>query len=162
MPKGVYERSKSFDVTEAPQDHKDVLLSLDSEHEGPIQEVEQVTDMANFNEHAALEAFYNEPVTVFIYEGQNNDIPYVQLNINGESPLPGSDYLVRGKEHTIKRKFVEVLANMRPVTYTQPYKGTNSDLENYYKPQVTVRFPFSVVHDANPQGRKWIQSLMGK
>lgn len=161
MPNYGTTRRKSIDVTEAPQNHKDILLSLDSD-EAPIQEIEPVTDMAHFDEHAAREAFYNEPVTIFLYEGQANDVPFVQMNINGESPLPGSDYLVRGKEHTVKRKFVEVLANMRPVTYTQPYKGSNSDLENYYKPNVAVRFPFSVVHDANPKGVNWIKGLMGQ
>ena len=162
MPKGVYERTKDFDVTTAPQNHKDVALSLDPDSdEMPIQEIEQVTDMSSINDHIALEAFYNEPVKIFIYEGDANDIPFVQMNVNGESPLPGNDCLMRGKEYTIKRKFVEVLANMRPVKYTQPYKGTNGDLENYYKPQVSVRFPFTIVHDANPRGQAWIKSLMG-
>lgn len=163
MPKGVYERSKSFDVTEAPQNAADVDANLDTPLDEIVQEIETVTDVYGFADKAARLKFYEEPVRVFVYEGSGpNDEKFIHLQNDGENVLPGSPYLPRGCESTIKRKFVEQLATMRPITYSQPFKGTGSEQENLYRPQVSVRYPFSIVHDANPQGRKWIQSLMGK
>lgn len=163
MPRGVYERSKSFDVTEAPQNALDVDAGLETPIDQIVQEVEPVTNVYGASEKAAKLAFYEEPVRIFVYEGSGaNDEKYIHLQNNGENVLPGSPYLPRGCESTIKRKFVEQLASMRPITYSQPYKGTGSEQENIYRPQVSVRYPFSIVHDANPQGAKWIKSFMGK
>lgn len=163
MPRGIYERTKSFDVTEAPQSAKDVDANLDTPLDEIIQEVETYGNIKDFNEKAALLAFMEEPVRIFLYEGNGqNDEKSVHLQNNGENVLPGNPLLRRGMEHTIKRKFVEQLATMRPISYSQPHKGSGNDLENVFRPHVSVKYPFSVRHDANPRGPEWLKNILGK
>jgi hypothetical protein len=165
MPKGVYERSKTFDVTDAPQDHKDVEIPLEGDVGTLIQEVETYGDTYSLNDKAAELAFMEEPVKIFLYEGSGpNDIRHAHLQINGESPYPHNPLLMRGMEHTIKRKFVQRLGEMRTVAYTQPLKGHGiPEQENLYRPQVSMSFPFSIIHDGNNSQRaqQWRKKVMG-
>lgn len=161
MPRGVYERNKEFEVTEAPQNHKDRDFSALSGD--VIQEVEVTGDVYSLNDKAEKLKFLEEPVRVFLYEGGKNDMPFVHLQVNGECALPGNDpRVMRGQEHTLKRKFVESLARMRSVSYSQPFAGIDAARENVYRPQVSVQYPFSVIQDPNPKGGAWLKSIMGQ
>lgn len=165
MPKGVYERSKTFDVTEAEQNLKDVVVPTEGDIGSLIQEVETYSDSYSLSDKAAELAFMEEPVKIFLYEGSNpNDMKYAHLQINGESALPHMPALPRGMEHTIKRKFVQRLAEMKTVGYTQPFRGQgNAERENTFRAQVALTFPFSIIADSNQskKAQDWRQKLMG-
>ena len=61
----------------------------------------------------------------------------------------------------VKRKFVEVLAKSKITTYSQEKYRDNDGNESYRQiPHTAVRYPFSMVEDANPRGRDWLKSIL--
>lgn len=109
-------------------------------------------------------AFLEEPVTIILAEStEKNPEQYVFCSVNGEGPGPGGmPWLPRNVEITIKRKFVEVLAKARPVHYSNA-EGVNpqtGERQVSQRASSSHRYPFQVVHDANPRGRDWLKNLM--
>jgi hypothetical protein len=165
MPKGVYERNSNVvDATEAPQNEKDVIVPLEGSIDALVREVEVTGNVVGLSEKAASLAFMEEPVRIFLHETTNpTDELYVFCSVNGEPALRSNPYLKRGGEYTIKRKFVNVLANARMTSYSQPYAGTNdARSENILRPHVSMKYPFSVIEDQNPKGVSWLRSVMAK
>ena len=165
MPKGVYERNgSSTDATEAPQNEKDVVIPLEGSVDSLIREVEVTGNVVGLSDKAAALAFMEEPVRIFLHESTNPaDEEFVFCSVNGEPALRSNPYLRRGSEYTIKRKHVNVLANARLTSYTQPFAGSNDTRgENILRPHVSMKYPFSVVEDRNPKGVSWLRSVLAK
>ena len=150
----------SGDTTTLPDVKIPVVGDVDSVDK-KVQEIEVHTDMTRITEKAAALAFFEEPVVIHLHESSNpQDELYVFCAVNGEGAQPGNPWLKRGKQHTIKRKFVANLLTAKTISFTQPYKGDLTDKSNYMRPQSAVKYPFSIVKDS-PQGMKWAQQLMG-
>lgn len=125
-----------------------------------INEVEVQTDMAPHNEKAAMLAFMEEPVTIFVHETTNpNEEQFCFNGVNGEYPVPGVPWLQRGKEYTVKRKFVANWLTAKTTTYTQPFAKETTDKANYMRPHTAVRYPFSIIQDSQ-KGMAWAKELM--
>ena len=162
-PRGVYVREgKSTDVN-VQSSGPDIEIPLDGvvKREDLVAEVEPVHNLADFDQKAQMLAFLEEPVEIFLHESTNpNEEPVVFLQVSGEPAQPGNPYLIRGKQYTVKRKFVEQLVRAKTVSYSQPFKGELNDNVNSMRPHIAMRYPFSVVRDANPKGGKWLSQLM--
>ena len=163
MPRGVYERSKEVEVNVQTVGADISIPTEGALNRGDlVQEVEPHGDMVNFNEKAEKLKFMEEPVTIFLQEAGNAaEEPSVYVAVNGEPALPHQPWLLRGREYTVKRKFVEVLARARTTTYTQPFQHDREpDRVNIFRPHSSMRYPFMIVEDANPRGRAWAKALM--
>jgi hypothetical protein len=133
--------------------------------EGRKEEVSDIVVESNvygLNEKAAKLAFLEEPVLINISEGTEKDAEkYVHLSVNGQGAGPGgTPWVPRGIDVTIKRKFVSVLCNARPVRYHN-YEEVAPNGERVSKQRSTSadRYPFQVVEDSNPKGREWLSNL---
>lgn len=163
MPKGVYVRNGNTTDVNVQSTGPDVEIPVSGElkREDLVQEIEVESNLASFNEKAAALAFLEEPVDIFLHESTNpNEEPVVFLQVSGEPAQPGNPYLIRGKNYTVKRKFVEQLIRAKTVSYTQPFAREVDDRANHMRPHVAMRYPFSVQYDPNPRGAKWLRELM--
>ena len=107
---------------------------------------------------AAMAAFMEEPVKILVHDSADpNAEPVVELNVNGVN-----QFVFRGREQIVKRKFVEVLARARRVA-TKTQTGIQGDrVVNRVTQHSAVRFPFSVIEDRNPKGTPWLRELMAQ
>lgn len=120
-----------------------------------IIETEIQTDLTRIDSKAEELAFMEEPVEIFLHEGTNpNDLDVVPVGVNGTSV-----YLKRGSNHTIKRKYVAVLATSRPTTYSTA-EGLDRDGAKtvMLKAHTSVRYPFAVIQDT-PKGMAWLKQI---
>lgn len=103
------------------------------------------------------EAFMNEPVDVYVHVGNNpEDTTHFMLNVNGTN-MP----VIRGQVTRMKRKYLEVLARMKEVRYTQPPMDyRNPEAGNQLIPRTSQVYPFDVQHDPNPKGREWLRNIL--
>jgi len=102
----------------------------------------------------ADEAFWNEPVKVQVHEQQDTPIPGIVLNHNGEDCA-----IPFGRAVDIKRKFVQILLEMRKTIFSQPKRNPfQVEAGNAMIPKTTLLYPFAVLHDANPNGGRWLQT----
>lgn len=117
--------------------------------------IEPVSASVDLSSEAATEAFMSELVTIFIHESTNeNDNPYVVLNVNGTNQL-----VLRGVEAEVKRKYVEVLARMKESKYTQKLRNPNEPDSTYLHERQAHVYPFDLVKDS-ARGRAWLSHIM--
>lgn len=104
-------------------------------------------------------AFNEEKVLILVHETTDKTaepIPYV---INGGV----RQAFLRGQKQWVRRKFVEVLARMKQVTYTQEKFRDSQDIEAYRNiPHVGLVYPFSMLEDPNPKGRAWLDGILAE
>ncbi len=106
-------------------------------------------------------AFLEEYVTINIAEGGDKQSElYVQLSVNGEGPGPnGLDYVPRGVDVKIKRKFLSVLASARRVRYKSvDYTEADGTRGTTQQAMSNDQYPFSVVEDS-AKGHAWLKAL---
>lgn len=110
-----------------------------------------------FKAKADMLAFMEEKVTI--------DVHSVAATMN-EKPAPFAVYcngqpcaLMPGRQYTIARKFVEVLARCRPVHYANEEFEENGVKGVRWPSWRNPRFPFSVVQDT-PRGMEWLRKIM--
>ena len=130
------------------------------------QEIEPVSDLANFKDHADLLAFYEEMLNVVILDSPDpNPEPYVFVAVNGRGPMPGpiglSPWCPRNQTLKMARKYVEVLAQAKPINYrtvetldSEGYKTT------VLRSTTALRYPFQVLSDPNPRGARWLSEML--
>ena len=108
---------------------------------------------------AALEAFMNEPVKVFVYEPMERGHEHIaQLGVNGIN-----QFVIRGVEQTIKRKYVEVLARARKVNVSaNGFKDPNGEARNAVSITSGLQYPFQVVEDLNRNGAPWLRQILAE
>lgn len=119
----------------------------------------EVVDRPVSKEKLDMLAFMEEPVTVMVHQDTNplaDPLPTV-WNGGVRQSFP------RGKNHTVKRKFVEVLARLKKTSYTQRKEKGENDVETYINiPHTALLYPFNVVEDKNPRGRAWLQAIFNE
>lgn len=126
-----------------------------SADDSPIDVVQEV----NFKDTKELDDFMNERVRVFLYEpmeeGHESVVP---LSVNGIN-----QFVVRGTEQTIKRKYVEVLARARRVsTSARGFIAPDGEARNIVKQSQGLQYPFQVTHDPSPAGPAWLRNILAE
>lgn len=115
-------------------------------------------DSPGFDAYAAELAFMNEPVTVMVHESAHeNAEPVVRPGCNGQY-----EWLVRGRPHTVARKFVQALCEMRLTNMRTEAMVQGLEAINRVHKRTSLRYPFSVQEDKNPKGRAWLQAQLAQ
>lgn len=136
---------------------------LGQEQAGVIGEISgvagiDVVDKPMPKEAFAMEAFMNEPVTVIINPSQDPDDPkLVQVGVNGVN-----QFMPRGEPITVKRKYVEVLARAKRTDFQQTLDERLGEAMNHLRSMHSLRFPFSVLEDRNPNGGAWLMGVLAE
>lgn len=121
-------------------------------------EIETATpDM--LGDYARQLAFMEEPVDVIVHESTDrNAEPVVEVYCNGRA-----QFFVRGQVQTVKRKFVEILANARTEAIQTKTLNTGDDVINRIDKHTALRYPFSVAHDpSGARGALWLKQTLGR
>lgn len=129
--------------------------SLDSMRR-PDQMVEPVTDLINFESHAAHLAFLEELLIINVAEtaDPNMENPVV-LGINGRNVA-----IWRGQDTIVKRKYVEMLLRAKPETIrTRQERNGEGDVKNHIDKMRALKYPFSIVREDNPRGKAWARKI---
>lgn len=125
--------------------------------DGPlnVEVVERVLD----NDRFAEEAFMNEKVTVMLADSTDpNDTELVQVGVNGRN-----QFFRRGFPQTVRRCYVERLARMKRTSYAQDLDERKGEAHyNTMRPHHALKYPFTVVEDANPKGAPWLRNLLAE
>lgn len=124
--------------------------ALEAEHIDPVER--PVSD-----EKVELLRFNEDELVVIVHESTNpTDEPFPEVWNDGICQR-----FQRGKEQTVKRKYVEVLARAKLTTRSnEKYKDGNGDDAYRYPGHTALRYPFSVLHDPSPKGRDWLKSVL--
>lgn len=107
----------------------------------------------------AMEAFMNEPLVIQIHSTTDEREPAVaEIGVNGQRIAIPREVKVR-----IPRKFVEVLARSQPVAWrTVNVPDPTAMIGTVPKRTTGQSFPFSVLHDPSPLGRRWLERVMAE
>lgn len=105
-----------------------------------------------------MEAFMNEPVTIVVNPPQDPDDPMlVQVGVNGVN-----QFIPRGEAIAVKRKYVEVLARAKRTDFKQTLDDRLGEAMNHLRSMHSLRFPFSVIRDPNPNGGAWLTGVLAE
>lgn len=116
----------------------------------------ELVDGPALGDYAAELAFMEEPVEVIVHESNDpNAEPLVDLYCNG---VP--QRLIRGEPQTIKRKYVQILADARQVSMNTVTRKDGENVINRINKHSALRYPFSVQLDRNPKGREWLKKIL--
>ncbi len=109
-------------------------------------------------EWAAEMRFMEEPVTVMVHESTEQ---YAEDPVRVFNNGVGQAFR-RGEQVTVKRKYVYALAKARPISYSQDVhiNQCNGEVVQRMQPRRALKYPFSVIHDANPDGGAWLKKVL--
>ena len=121
-----------------------------------IQEVEPVSAQ-NLSDKTAQLAFLEERLDVLVHESADpNAEAVVETWVNGIAQR-----FLRGQVQTVRRKYVEVLARAKNTGIkTKEVLDYNGDKTTAIVKHTALKYPFSVVRDANPKGAAWLKQVM--
>ncbi len=112
----------------------------------------------NLNDVMALEAFMNEPVTIHVYtDGTPGSLEVITPTVNGVNQP-----IIRGRDQTVKRKYVEVLARSKVTVYRQEVADPSHPERIQMVPITNLTAPFVVREDKNPKGRAWLEHILAQ
>jgi hypothetical protein len=116
-------------------------------------------DTPHFKEAAAYEAFMKEPVRVLINDtSERHADPVIEISVNGNKAI-----FVRGQEKVVPRFIVEGLARAKPVAFKNEEYTDPRGIRAVRNPGSSgLRYPFSVVADRNPLGKRWLKSILAQ
>lgn len=117
----------------------------------------QVADRMPDPEQAAMLAFMNEPVKVRIATSTDRNAEQVfELIVNWRSEI-----FRRGETKTVKRHYVDRLANCKVTTYTQQDVVNEQGVKQKLNiPHTALKYDFAIVEDSNPLGESWIKATL--
>ena len=143
---------KDFEATETAAG-KTFLLSEIHDHK-MVEGVEG----ENLNEAVALEAFMNERVLIHVYtDGTGGSLEVITPSVNGiNQPI------IRGRDQYVKRKYVEILARSKIITYRQEVADPSRPENIQMTPLANMTTPFVVREDKNPKGRVWLENILAQ
>ena len=111
----------------------------------------EVMDAKEMYRREKLEAlkFDTEPVTVHIHESSDEQADgNFSISVGGKHQV-----FFRGETKTVQRKFVEGLCRAKPVGFRwEEYQKDDGSRAVRYPKRTGLRYPFSIVKDANPKG----------
>jgi hypothetical protein len=154
MPRGI--PNSPIDTTDqdvGQKTHTDIpgegILDRSAIHEEGIE----IVTVKALDGYAGDLAFMEELVEVEVHESSDpNAEPIVDLYCNG---IP--QRLIRGRAHTVKRKYVHILARARQVSMSTETRVEGENVVNRVNKRSALRYPFSVMRDDNPRGRDWLR-----
>ena len=96
-----------------------------------------------------------EMIDVMVHESTdpNADNP-VMVYCNGVS-----QFFIRGQTQTVRRKYVGVLAAKQSALRTTERREQGDTVITKIK---SLRYPFSVIRDPNPNGAQWLRDIMAQ
>lgn len=109
------------------------------------------------SEKMAMLAFMNEDVEIHIHSTSDKEAEQIfELFINGQREV-----FRRNEKKTVKRKFVALLAQLKPTSFTQDTITNSQGVKDIVNiPHTGLRYPFSVTRDAHPRGADWLRSAL--
>jgi hypothetical protein len=150
-----------MDATEQTigQDAKITLPASGSVADREVQIVEPMHDVYGLKAKADALAFMEEPVTIMVHESTDpNAEPIVETFCNGIAQR-----FVRGRQQTVKRKFVAILAEAKPVgVFTREVLDNMGNRTTQITKHSALRYPFSVLEDKNPRGAVWLSGILNR
>lgn len=132
-------------------------INLGARPEDVIQDI--VTDDVRLNADAiAFEKFMHERVVITLSPPPGEHEPFfAEVTVNGQYMRIPRD----GEPHTVPRYVLSALANAKGMRLKQDKTVDSTGAMAFREKMVmSYTFPFSVVTDPNPQGGKWLMSLM--
>jgi hypothetical protein len=135
---------------------RDMSVDGDARNSLSGPEIEPVDKI--IKSHADELKFMEELVEVRVHSSTDrNAEPIVgPIGVNGRNQYFPRNVVVR-----CKRKFVERLARTRTTGFSQEiYKDANGDTAIRNHPVTSLRYPFSIERDDNPNGRDWINRVL--
>lgn len=117
----------------------------------------EVIDSRVTSDQLKAEAFFEEPIDVVISTTDNPTAEaIITLQCNGIN-----QFLLRGVKHTVKRKFVEILARAKAETISTPeYTDAAGNRATKINKTQGLKYPFTVMYDPNPEGPAWLQRVL--
>lgn len=105
-----------------------------------------------------MEAFMNELVTIVVNPPNDPDEPMlVQVGVNGVN-----QFIPRGEPIAVKRKYIEVLARAKRTDFSQTLDERMGEKMNHLRAMHSLRYPFSVIRDQNPNGGAWLTAVLSE
>lgn len=114
-------------------------------------------------------AFNEEWLTIRIEPNNHSDFPEqsVPVYVNGrpsEVKIDGKavpiGWLPIGHEIEVKRKYVEVLMRTKQdLVRTEHEDATQERPQNRISRRTSSQYPLSIIHDPNPEGRRWASKI---
>lgn len=111
-----------------------------------------------FGREVAEEAFANELVVICVADSTSeeaNPLPWLTV---GEQ----RQFIPRGVNIAVKRKFVEVLARCKETKYRQHVPDPMNPENRVMVPKTALAYPFSVIEDKNPKGQSWLRAILNE
>jgi hypothetical protein len=135
---------------------------LGHEAQGNIGEIGtgdiEVVDKPLSKKDIDMEAFMNEPVQIVVLSSQDpNESQLVLVAVNGVN-----QYIVRDQPIVVKRKYVERLARAKRTDYDQTLDERMGEAMNHLKQRHSLKYPFTVIQDANPVGPAWLRGILAE
>lgn len=133
-------------------------IPSDGSVEVPESEVEAV-EGPSAGDAADLEAFMNERMTIIINDTHDPNAKMIpEVYVNGVVQR-----FKRNEEITVKRMFVEALVRAKQTAY-QTREITRGDgvRDIRMSSNTGLRYPFSVMHDPNPNGPAWLRKILAE
>lgn len=145
--------SKTIEASEQPIGYTERTSDTSAAQPVLVQVAERMPDP----EQAAMLAFMNEPVKVRIATSTDRNAEQVfELIVNGRSEI-----FRRGETKTVKRYYVDRLANCKVTTYTQQDVVNEQGVKQKLNiPHTALKYDFAIVEDSNPLGESWIKATL--
>lgn len=138
-----------------------VLTENGLQGESEIIEASRIgnVDAPEFTEKMAYEQFMREPVTVHIHStNEENPQEVFEISVNGRAEV-----FKREETKTVMRMYVEGLARAKPIRYKNVEYTDANGVRGVKWPSTTgLRYPFSIIQDANPNGHAWLKAILAQ
>lgn len=157
MPRGHKAEINTGDIS-IPQPPPINMPALGEDFEHQTSSIEAIDKMPDKDYMKELQ-FNEDILTIRLERSSEKYAPkHVQVACNGQTL-----WLQVGKEIKIARKFVEILAESKPMdVVTDVIEKEGQDPINNINRHVRAAHPFSVIHDPSPKGAAWLTWLMNR
>ena len=117
----------------------------------------QVADRMPDPEKVAMLAFMNELVTIRPATTTDKNADQIfEVTINGKTEV-----FRRGETKTVRRCFVDKLANLKLTSYQQREVTNEEGIKQILNvPHTGLRYDFAMVKDTNPMGEHWLKATL--
>jgi len=151
----VQKAKKAIDTRELPIGH--TVRKTTAQSNVGIPELVAVDERVFVDEeHAAMMAFMEEPITIRPLPTRDPKELVYEVIVNNESQL-----FIVNQDKTVKRKFADRLALTKITTYTQKETFNEEGIKQILNvPQTIQKYPFQVVRDDNPMGDTWLRATL--
>lgn len=123
----------------------------------PIGEIGKETGIEPSADRMGIEteAFMQEPVGILVHPtGEEGSLDIIMPSVNGVNQP-----IIRGREQTVKRKYVEALARSRTTQYVQEQLNFTDPSSLVMKGKTVLSYPFQVIKDTD-KGRAWLKGVL--